>query len=185
MSQPLVTWGYLVLTIFCAALIAAGFFFAGLQHFQTIDLGIRNADLRSEEEELRSEKRRLTLAREIALSPRELARTAKRLGFEEIGEPLQSLSVEAKLELRPPPKAVVIDVKSPDERTEQNTKAHVISKTALVKAVVPAKKSEPKTSQTVMAADKAADVKGDSRPRRIVEIRSGQSTTVSAQSGLK
>ncbi len=178
-------WGYLALTIFCAALIATGFFFAGLQHFQTIDLGIKNADLREEEEELRAEKRRLIFTREIALSPHEIARTAKRLGFEAIAEPFQPLSVAAKPNLEPSAKPFAINVKSTDERNVANTTGQVVSGTALIDPVVPAKKLEPKTSPTTLSINKAVDVNVETRPRRIVEIRTRQSTVRSPQSGLR
>lgn len=72
-----------MLTIFCACLIAAGFFFAGLQHFATMDLGFKNSELRKAVEELEAEKRRLILAREVSLSPSEIMRTARSLGYRE------------------------------------------------------------------------------------------------------
>ncbi|CAN5626920.1 hypothetical protein BH24ACI3_BH24ACI3_04220 [soil metagenome] len=188
MSERPIAWGYLVLTIFCAALIAGGFFFAGLQHFQTIDLGIKNAQLRNEEEELRSEKRRLILVREIAISPGELARTAKRLGFEEIGETLQTLNVVATPDLKPQAEATVINVKSTntrDARKDENRKEQAVLKTASVQAVIPAKNSVAKTAETTLATKTVGEVKGESRPRRIVEIKADQSSTASSLSRLK
>ena len=46
----------------CALLLVAGFFFAGRQHFASMDYGMKNARLRKQVDELESEKRRLLLA---------------------------------------------------------------------------------------------------------------------------
>ncbi len=184
-SERPIAWGYLVLTIFCAALIAGGFFFAGLQHFQTIDLGIKNAQLRNEEEELRSEKRRLILVREIAISPRELARTAKRLGFEEIGETLQAVNVVATPHLKPQAEPTAVNVKlanTSDAKKDEHKKELTVLKTASVKPVGAAKNSVAKTSETALATKTVGEVKGESRPRRIVEIKAAQPSIASSQS---
>ncbi|MGI8812326.1 MAG: hypothetical protein ACR2IH_07325 [Pyrinomonadaceae bacterium] len=78
-----ISWGYFLLTIACASLMAAGFFFAARQHFNAMDIGFNNSRLRKQVEELNAEKRRLTLAREIALSPSEIRKSARSLGFRE------------------------------------------------------------------------------------------------------
>lgn len=65
--------------------MAAGFFFAALQHFATIDLGFKNSKLRKQVDELQSEKRRLLLAKEISLSPAEITKAARKYGFTEAG----------------------------------------------------------------------------------------------------
>lgn len=74
-------WSYLVVIAICGCIVAAGFLLAARQHFVSMDLGMKNSKLRQQLEDLEAEKRRLTLAREIALSPIELTRTAKALGF--------------------------------------------------------------------------------------------------------
>lgn len=63
-----------------AAFLVTGLFFAAQQHFYVVDYGMKNSKLKKQIDELEAEKRRLMLAREIALSPAELKRTAKRLG---------------------------------------------------------------------------------------------------------
>ena len=68
----------------CGCVLATGFFFAARQHFTSMDLGIKNSRLRRQLEDLESENRRLLLAKEVSLSPGEIKKTARNLGFREI-----------------------------------------------------------------------------------------------------
>ncbi|HMJ07850.1 MAG TPA: hypothetical protein VK468_02525, partial [Pyrinomonadaceae bacterium] len=81
-----ISWGYFILTAICACAIAAGFFLAAKQHFNSMDLGMKNSKLRKQVEDLQTEKRRLMLAREVSLSPAEIKRAAKNLGFRDTGD---------------------------------------------------------------------------------------------------
>lgn len=76
--QPL---RYSLLTVLCGVILVAGFFFAARQHFSSMDVSIKNSRLRKQLDELESEKRRLLLAKEISLSPVELMKAAKRIGY--------------------------------------------------------------------------------------------------------
>jgi outer membrane biosynthesis protein TonB len=62
-------WRTVILTLLCACVLAAGFFYAARQHFSTIDLGLKNSKLRKQIDDLESERRRLVLAKEVSLSP--------------------------------------------------------------------------------------------------------------------
>jgi hypothetical protein len=64
----------------CCVLVT-GFFLAARQHFSSIDFGIKNSRLRRQLDELQAEKRRLLLSKEITLSPAEIKKAAKRVGF--------------------------------------------------------------------------------------------------------
>lgn len=79
-----VPWRYCLLTLCCGVLLVAGFFFAARQHFSSIDFGIKNSSLKKQIEELEAEKRRLLLMKEIALSPAEIKKAAKKLGLSEM-----------------------------------------------------------------------------------------------------
>lgn len=79
-------WSYFVVIAICGCVIAAGFLLAARQHFMSMDLGMKNSKLRKQLDDLESENRRLTLAREIALSPMEITKTARNIGFVEMGE---------------------------------------------------------------------------------------------------
>ncbi len=75
---------YVFLSIVCGLLLVLGFFGAARQHFASIDFGIKNAKLKKEIETLKSEQRRLQLNREIALSPPEIKKLARKIGFREM-----------------------------------------------------------------------------------------------------
>lgn len=76
-------WRTYVLIFTFGLLLLSGFFFAGRQHFSSMDYGMRNSKLRKQIDELESEKRRLMLAREISLSPGEIKKAAKRAGLKD------------------------------------------------------------------------------------------------------
>ena len=65
----------------CGLLLLTGIFFAGKQHFSTIDYGMKNSRLRKQVDELQAEKRRLLLAREVSLSPAEVKKAAVKTGL--------------------------------------------------------------------------------------------------------
>lgn len=67
----------------CGALFLAGFFFTGLQHFASMDYGMKNSRMRVQIEELEAEKRRLLLAREVSSSPLEIRRVARKTGLDD------------------------------------------------------------------------------------------------------
>src|SRR5829696_4828619 len=90
-----VSWGYFILTVACACVLAAGFFLAAKQHFNTMDYGMKNSSLRKQVEDLQTEQRRLLLAKEFAMSPTEIKRSAKNLGFRNRGE-VAVLNVKGK-----------------------------------------------------------------------------------------
>lgn len=77
---------YLLLSSLCGVVLVGSFFFAARQHFSSIDFSIKNAKLRKQVEELESDKRRWQLAREISLSPSEIKKAAKRIGFFELAD---------------------------------------------------------------------------------------------------
>src|SRR6266700_3652611 len=85
-DRPGNAWKYSALTLMCGAILVTGFFFVGKLHFSSMDYGIRNSKLRKQLDELESEKRRLLLSREISLSPAELLRSARKIGFTQTSE---------------------------------------------------------------------------------------------------
>lgn len=79
-----IPWRYCILTLCCGLILVVGFFFAARQHFSSIDFGIKNSRLRKQIDDLESDKRRLILAKEIALSPAEIKKAAKKIGLTEM-----------------------------------------------------------------------------------------------------
>jgi hypothetical protein len=72
----------------CGLILLTGFFFAGRQHFSSMDYGIRNSRLRKQLDDLRAEKQRLLYTKEVSLSPIEIKKAAKKSGmFEKNGMP--------------------------------------------------------------------------------------------------
>ena len=65
----------------CGLILLTGFFFAGRQHFSSMDYGIRNSRLRKQLDDLRAEKQRLLYTREVSLSPNEIKKAAKKAGM--------------------------------------------------------------------------------------------------------
>lgn len=79
-----IPWKYCFLTLVCGLMLVVGFFIAARSHFSSIDFGIKNSRLRKQIEELEADKRRLILSKEIALSPAEIKKAAKRIGLTEM-----------------------------------------------------------------------------------------------------
>ena len=84
-------WRIYSLIFICGLLVVAGFFLAGRQHFSSMDYGMKNSRLRKQIDDLEAEKRRLLLAREISLSPMEIKKAAKRVGFSD-GSEIQTVT---------------------------------------------------------------------------------------------
>ena len=76
-------WKLYILMSLCALIVVSGSFFAARQHFSSWDYSIRNSRLRKQIDDLETEKRRLLLAREVALSPNEIKRVAKKMNIDQ------------------------------------------------------------------------------------------------------
>ena len=74
-------WQYYSVATLCCAVLVAGFFFAARQHFSSMEYGLQNSKLRRDLDALQTEQRRLLLNREIAISPAELKKAVKRIGY--------------------------------------------------------------------------------------------------------
>ncbi len=76
-------WKLYILMSLCSMIVVSGSFFAARQHFSSWDYSIKNSRLRKQIDDLETEKRRLILAREVALSPSEIKRNAKKLNIDQ------------------------------------------------------------------------------------------------------
>ena len=88
-------WQYYAVATLCCAVLVAGFFFAARQHFSSMEYGLQNSKLRRAIDDLQAEKRRLLLNREIAISPIELRKAVKRIGFMDTPS-AQSVAIRAQ-----------------------------------------------------------------------------------------
>lgn len=92
---------YCVLTLVCGLLLVTGFFFAARQHFSSIDYSIKNSRLRRQLDELEADKRRLVLSKEIALSPAEIKKVARKIGFTETANKIAAAPVDINSAVKP------------------------------------------------------------------------------------
>ncbi len=136
-----IPWRYCLMTLFCGLFLVVGFFFAARQHFSSIDYGIKNSKLRKQLDELEGEKRRLILEKEIALSPAEIKKSAKKIGL--------AVMTASNLE-------VFRSGSSP--QTPENSKAEKKSMTKTVEKSSP----EAKPRQTFLSLNKTDDKKAKS-----------------------
>lgn len=177
----------MLITVLCAVLVMAGFFLVAVKHFATVELGIKNSELRSKVEELEAEKRRLLLARETALSPAELARTAKRLGFVEREIMTSEVPV---LAVAPKPETGATR-NSADPAVERIVYSKPVADTVRVaerdRKAADTAKPDQKPKVTVAAVEKklpaAEPSRSEGRPRRVAE--SAPKTTLTAAARLK
>ncbi len=116
-----IPWRYRVFTLICGLFLITGFFIAARQHFSSIDYSIKNSRLRRQLDELEADKRRLMLAKEIALSPAEIKKVAKKIGFTETANKIAAV-----------PSGFNSAVKPPAEKVKQaiSSKIEVVKKTA-------------------------------------------------------
>jgi hypothetical protein len=101
-----IRWRYRVFTLICGLLLITGFFFAARQHFSSIEYSIKNSKLRRQLTELEADKRRLVLAREIALSPAEIKKVAKKIGFTETVNKIAAVPATINSAVKPPAEKV-------------------------------------------------------------------------------
>ena len=100
-----IPWRYCLLTLVCGLVLVGGFFFAARQHFSSINFGITNSLLKKQKDELQAAQRQLLLAKEIALSPSEIKKAAKKLGLTDMTaaniEPLYAITEISRTQEKP------------------------------------------------------------------------------------
>jgi hypothetical protein len=154
------SWTHFAITAIAAVALAAGLFFAASQHFNSMELGIKNAKLRSQLAELENEKRRLELSREIALTPVELKRSAKSLGFREAGE-------IAMVAAKPLTKEVVTDTVIEAAKVKPGNETAIVTKTVVKPETKTAGETRP-LKVTARPSEKEVKALPESRPRIVV-----------------
>lgn len=78
------SWRFYLLSAVSFAVLVGGFLLSARNQFASMDYGVKNSGLRKQLDSLEAEKRRLLLSREVALSPTEIKRSARRLGLSEM-----------------------------------------------------------------------------------------------------
>lgn len=124
-SDP-IPWKYCLLTLVCGVALVGGFFLAARSHFASIDLSIKNSDLKKHLQELEDEKRRLLLMKEKTMSLDEIKKAAKKIGLTEMtasnvesfqAKNEKTLTTETKTEVK------TADKKSDDQKKNNLTLA--------------------------------------------------------------
>ena len=96
------------LLLCCGLALAAGFVYAGGQHFAALRFGYETERLRNIKEELEQEQHRLQLERESAASPARLEQAARRLGMQPMqASQIDPLKLVVKTYAEAPPRAEV------------------------------------------------------------------------------
>jgi hypothetical protein len=150
-------WRYCFLTLICGLILVGGFFYAARQHFSAIDYSIKNSKLRQQKEDLQSDQRRLYLNREISLTPNEIKKAAKKIGFQEFtSNAVETVSrkienINPLTEKKSAEKTKQVDVEKATVVKEEKTKPEKVVKTE--------KENKPKEQSSPSASG------GDVRPR--------------------
>jgi hypothetical protein len=151
-------WSYLIVIAICGCVLGAGFFLAARQHFTSMDLGMKNSRLRKQLEDLESENRRLLLVREVAISPVEITKAARNLGFLETNAAMPAMPIAGTskatipVDLKPSNKSKVIET-APN--TVTLTAYQRPAKATLIDPVPKREVSEKLTKKAVSIAQKA------------------------------
>ena len=154
-----IPWRYCLLTLICGLFLVVGFFFAARQHFAAIDFGIKNSKLRKQLDDLEDEKRRLVLAKEFAVSPTEIIKAAKKIGFSQTTASLLPFNGQtSKNENVSIPKPII----KPDEKASPNVQSFsgkpIKTEVSAVKTV---KNNKPeKEINETKTPDRTTDKKG-------------------------
>ena len=143
-------WRYCLLTLICGAFLVVGFFGAARQHFSSIDFGIKNSRLRKQVDELEAEQRRMLLNKEVVMSPGEIKKSAKKIGFVEMSASnIEVFRNNPEVQPKTAPAKKIIDLKSAGDKetSEQTKKQQVVSEKDVKKPekTAEAKKDKPKT----------------------------------------
>lgn len=161
------SWTHFAITAIAAIALAAGLFFAASQHFSSMELGIKNAKLRSQLADLENEKRRLELSREIALTPSELKKNAKTLGFRAASEFVAVAVKPEPVDASVKTVAEVAKVEKDKGNAEVATKA-VVTDSRPQKAETKTVADTRQRTVSPKAPEKPAKADVDSRPRIVV-----------------
>jgi hypothetical protein len=136
---------YVLLSAVCGVALVASFFFGAQQHFSSIDYSMQNNKLKKQIEELESAKKGLVLAREVSLSPAEIKKAAKKIGFFDVqNETVAINTTPSTVESIKPAKAVAAKP-ADSHRLVQKTVQTTAINTPKPKIVEKTEKRDPMT----------------------------------------
>lgn len=135
----------------CLLVVVSGVFFAGRQHFSSIDYSMRNSKLRKQLEDLESEKRRLLLAREVSLSPAEIKKAAHKLGIDSSAPAAPQLASATK-GVKPAVPQLASAKTNTDAQPQYVVRTSYVASTARISATGSARPDAPKKAVATAAS---------------------------------
>lgn len=138
-------WQYYAAAVACCAVLVAGFFLAARQHFSSMEYGLENSRLRRQLDELQAEKRKLLVTREVSMSPIELRKAVRRIGF--MDSPTERLDARATSSVSLQ-KAVLGAVESRKSQMPPNKVVKTVINAPVIKPQVMEKQARRDTAST-------------------------------------
>lgn len=117
-----------IIAVIGGIFIACGFAFAAQQHFNAVQCSARNVEMQRERERLKTEHKRLIFEREMATSPAQLEKRARKIGLQNVNVAQINRFDEADSRASEEISASQID--SPIETTQKVETAHLVSRKA-------------------------------------------------------
>jgi hypothetical protein len=169
-----IPWKYCLLTLICGSFLVVGFFGAARQHFASIDYGIKNSKLRKEIKDLEAEQKRLIFAREMAYSPVEIKKSAKKFGFTENYSKFPETFTAVKISEKQTETVKSENTEDKKESSDEKTKTEKDSKSE--KPVEVKKKSEEKIVKKDEKLKSGKDTK-DKEPKKTNKSKEDKNVT--------
>jgi hypothetical protein len=171
-----------LITFVCGGLVLAGIFLAASQHFSAMNVGMENSKLRKQLEDFKAENRRLTLAKEVAMSPAQITKLAREIGFD-TPQPTEVAAVKSveKAAEQPTEEQATVELasvkESPIEKRDRIIKTETASLTKNVSTEKQPEVKIIKTVETRSAATKAkpAPKKTNPEAEKVVVVKDGSS----------
>ena len=138
------SWRNVAVLVVCGTVLAAGFFFAARQHFSSMELGIKNSQLRKQLSDLEAENRRLSLVKEVALSPVAIQKASRLFTASKSEATSAELAVVKTLPPASPAKPLPADTEVKAQPTKADAaNASIANKVVKAALVKPAAKPQP------------------------------------------
>lgn len=149
------SWRTVLMVALCGGILAVGFFFAAKQHFSSMELGIKNSQLRKQLADLDAENGRLSLAKEVAMSPRAIRKVSHLIASPKVGSSSPSIELAAVKSVPAKPQVADTEVKAALTKADE-VRANIASKVVKTALVKPEAKTEQntKTSKTTKTRQK-------------------------------
>ena len=165
-EQAPIPWQYFAMGLFCAAIMAFGFFFAAKQHFSSVDLSMKNSEMRKVKQNLEAEQRKLRVEREEVSAPATIERAGLKIGLRKFtSEDFQFIDA-ARNAVQPDSAKTVADNKSKTPAGKDDTAK--IVKTVSVRPVDNDKKDQSARNAKTDTFKTPAKVSGKETGRTLI-----------------